>query len=65
MSTTYIKRTQFGSIRIADKDGNQLAVFSDEAIYGIFIAGVSAAKDALFDEDTQQYIVGTVDQLAS
>lgn len=63
MAKTYYKRTQFGSIRIVDKNGDPLAVFSDDAIYGIFVAGIVAAKDELFDEDTQQYVVSTVDKL--
>ena len=65
MGKTYYKRTQFGSIRIVDNNGDPLAVFSDEATYGIFVAGVSAVKGELFDEDTQQYIVGTIDKLTS
>lgn len=53
-----------GSKNVYDEDGDCVATFCDEFLYGIFVNGlVHYGGASLFDIDERKYIVGTVDQL--
>ena len=62
----YTTRKQFRAIKIFDGK-NCVATFSaddeGEAAFGVFLRGCSATKISVYDEDRQQFIVGTIGEL--
>jgi hypothetical protein len=64
---TYQTRKQFGAIKVFDGE-NCVATFSathgGEAAYGVFLRGCSATHISVFDEDSNQFIVGTIGEMA-
>jgi len=64
--TTYYKRTIRGNIEVALDGGETVATFKDNAAgqrsFVIFCNGFMTG-DSLFNEDTKQYDIGTIDQL--
>lgn len=68
------KKAEFGVIKVQDENGAPVASFTGDSAgqfaYGCFVAGLVRvspdsvnAASTLFDEDMQQYVVGTVTEL--
>lgn len=62
----YRTRKQFGAIKVFDGE-NCVAAFhagdDGESAHGVFLRGCSAAKISVFDEDRNQFVVGTVGEM--